>query len=79
VGHAGESDDVAGRAARPVRGGIVPRIGLLERLGASARVTVLSASPGSGKTVLLRTSVLERVSGPLADALTEGSGGEQVL
>jgi LuxR family transcriptional regulator, maltose regulon positive regulatory protein len=46
---------VAGRAARPGLGGVVPRPGLFERLGASARVTVLSAPPGSGKTVLLRS------------------------
>jgi LuxR family transcriptional regulator, maltose regulon positive regulatory protein len=46
---------VAGRAARPGLGGVVPRPGLFERLGESARVTVLSAPPGSGKTVLLRS------------------------
>ena len=33
----------------------MPRPGLFERLGASARVTVISAPPGSGKTVLLRS------------------------
>jgi LuxR family maltose regulon positive regulatory protein len=33
----------------------VSRPGLFERLGASARVTVVSAPPGSGKTVLLRS------------------------
>src|ERR1700755_2352411 len=48
-------DDVTGRAARPGLGGVVPRPGLFERLGASARVTVLSAPPGSGKTVLVRS------------------------
>jgi LuxR family maltose regulon positive regulatory protein len=31
------------------------------------------------RRLLLRTSVLERVSGPLADLLTGGSGGERVL
>ena len=31
------------------------------------------------RRLLLRTSVLERVSGPLADALTGGTGGEQIL
>jgi LuxR family transcriptional regulator, maltose regulon positive regulatory protein len=31
------------------------------------------------RRLLLRTSVLERVSGPLADALTGGSGGERML
>jgi LuxR family transcriptional regulator, maltose regulon positive regulatory protein len=33
----------------------VSRLGLFGRLGASARVTVVSAPPGSGKTVLLRS------------------------
>ena len=35
------------------------RPGLFERLGASARVTVVSAPPGSGKTVLLRSWIAE--------------------
>ena len=35
------------------------RPGLFERLGASARVTVVSAPPGSGKTVLLRSWIGE--------------------
>jgi len=46
-------------AARPGPGGLVSRPGLFERLGASARVTVLSAPPGSGKTVLLRSWIGE--------------------
>jgi LuxR family maltose regulon positive regulatory protein len=50
---------VAGRAARAGLGGVVPRPGLFERLGASARVTVLSAPPGSGKTVLVRSWIGE--------------------
>jgi LuxR family maltose regulon positive regulatory protein len=45
----------AGRPARPSAGGVVSRPGLFERLAASARVTVVSAPPGSGKTVLLRS------------------------
>src|SRR5689334_20442208 len=59
VGPAEGPDDVAGRPARPGLGGVVPRPGLFERLGASARVTVLSAPPGSGKTVLLRSWIGE--------------------
>jgi LuxR family maltose regulon positive regulatory protein len=40
---------------------------------------VLERQPEEVRRLLLRTSVLERVSGPLADALTKGTGGEQVL
>jgi LuxR family maltose regulon positive regulatory protein len=40
---------------------------------------VLERQPEEVRRLLLRTSVLERVSGPLADALTGGSGGERVL
>ena len=45
----------SGGAARPGTEGIVSRSRLVGRLGASARVTVASALPGSGKTVLLRS------------------------
>jgi len=40
---------------------------------------VLDRQPEETKRLLLRTSVLERVNGQLADALTEGSGGERIL
>jgi LuxR family maltose regulon positive regulatory protein len=40
---------------------------------------VLERQPEEVRRLLLRTSVLERVSGPLADALTKATGGEQVL
>jgi LuxR family maltose regulon positive regulatory protein len=50
---------VADPAARPGAGGVVARLGLFARLGASARVTVVSAPPGSGKTVLLRSWIGE--------------------
>jgi LuxR family maltose regulon positive regulatory protein len=40
-------------AARPGAESIVSQPRLVGRLGASARVTVVSAPPGSGKTVLL--------------------------
>jgi LuxR family transcriptional regulator, maltose regulon positive regulatory protein len=40
---------------------------------------VLERQPAEVRRLLLRTSVLERVSGPLADVLTGGSGGERML
>ena len=46
---------VSGDAARPGAEGIVSRPRLVGRLRASARVSVVSAPPGSGKTVLLRS------------------------
>ena len=48
----------AGRAVRGARG-VVPRPALWGRLGGSARVTVVSAPAGSGKTVLLRSWIGE--------------------
>jgi len=59
MGPAEGSDAVAGRVAHPGAGGVVSRTGLFERLGASARVTVVSAPPGSGKSVLLRSWIGE--------------------
>ena len=55
VGSGVGSDAVAGRVAGPGAGGVVSRPGLFGRLAAPARVTVVSAPPGSGKTVLLRS------------------------
>ena len=55
MGSAVGLDAVAGRVARPGAGAIVSRPRLFERLGASARVTVVSAPPGAGKTVLQRS------------------------
>jgi LuxR family maltose regulon positive regulatory protein len=40
---------------------------------------VLERQPGEVRRLLLRTSVLERVNGELADLLTGGSGGERAL
>src|SRR6202012_5635982 len=40
---------------------------------------VLERQSPEVRRLLLRTSVLERVSGPLADALTGGAGGELIL
>ena len=59
MGPAEGSNAVDGRVARPGTGGVVSRTGLFERLGASARVTVISAPPGSGKSVLLRSWIGE--------------------
>src|SRR6266849_1517167 len=44
-----------------VRGRIVSRQGLFERLDTAARVTQISASAGSGKTFLLRSWLFESV------------------
>src|SRR5499425_1548769 len=54
MGSAVGSGAVAGGAAGRGAGGVVSRPRLFERLGA-ARVSVVSAPPGSGKTVLLRS------------------------
>jgi len=55
MGSAVGAGAVAGGAAGPGAGGVVARPRLFGRLGARARVSVVSASPGSGKTVLLRS------------------------
>src|SRR5690348_12833180 len=52
----GETDGVAERVApRPGPGLVVARPRLWQQLGRSARVTVVTAPAGSGKTVLLRS------------------------
>jgi LuxR family maltose regulon positive regulatory protein len=51
--------DASCPAVPAVRGGIVPRPRLFERLGAAARVTLVSAPAGSGKTNLLRSWLAE--------------------
>jgi LuxR family maltose regulon positive regulatory protein len=58
MGSTAGSDALAGGVAGPGAGDIVSRPRLFERLGA-ARVTVVSAPPGSGKTVLLRSWISE--------------------
>ena len=55
MGSAVASDAAAGGVTGPGAGGIVSRPRLFERLAAPDRVTVVSAPPGSGKTVLLRS------------------------
>src|SRR5579863_871723 len=49
------NSEPVGRVARAGAGGVVSRPVLWERLGEAARVTAVSAPPGSGKTVLLRS------------------------
>src|SRR5205807_4527109 len=58
MGPAEGSDPAVGRVAHP-GAGVVSRPDLTRRLGASARVTVVSAQPGSGKSVLLRSWIGE--------------------
>ena len=72
MAEAKESDVVVGRDAAPGAGGFVLRPGLFGRLGAPARVTVVSAPPGSGKTVLLRSWI--SAGGP-GGARRVGAGG----
>jgi len=55
MGAGGAPDALVGRVADPGAGLVVARPELFRRLGDSARVTVVSAPPGSGKTVLLRS------------------------
>src|SRR6516165_277457 len=55
----GEVDAAAGRVAGVGAGGVVARPGLFGRLGGPARVTVVAAPAGSGKTVLLRSWLAE--------------------
>ena len=59
MGSAGGPESGAIAAVSPGAGGVVPRIGLFGRLEARARVTVVSAPAGSGKTVLLRSWIGE--------------------
>jgi len=56
---AGSSGSTTRNAARPGAAGVVSRPGLSERLSKSARVTVVSAPAGSGKSVLLRSWINE--------------------
>src|SRR6516225_9082340 len=55
MGSAVGAGAAVGGAAGPGAAGVVARPRLFGRLGAQARVSVVSASAGSGKTVLLRS------------------------
>src|SRR5260221_5662481 len=59
MGPVGGSEVVGGRAARRGAGRVVSRRDLFRRLAASARVAVISAPAGSGKTVPLRAWIGE--------------------
>ena len=74
---------VSGALVAPaVRGGIVSRPVLWEQLGNASRVTVVSAPPGSGKTLLLRSWIAEPgladraawVAGRIRSVIRSGSG-----
>jgi hypothetical protein len=60
MGSAVGADAVAGGAAGPGAGGVVSRPRLFGRLGAQARVSVVSAPAGSGKTA---AAVLDQLGG----------------
>jgi len=55
VGPASRSGAVGPQGVAAVRAGVIRRPGLFELLGSAGRVTEVSAPPGSGKTVLLRS------------------------
>ena len=55
----GVADAPAAPGARAVRDGVVARPGLFQRLTQAQRVAQVSAPPGSGKTILLRSWIAE--------------------
>jgi len=67
MGAAGASAGVAWGAAHPGAAGVVSRSGLFDQLRDTARVTVVCAPAGSGKTFLLRSWISE-------DGLAESTG-----
>lgn len=72
-------------AALSLRGHMDPTRFAAEFSGADRTVSeyllaeVLERQPDDVRRLLLRTSILERVNGALADLLTGGSGGERIL
>jgi LuxR family maltose regulon positive regulatory protein len=67
-------------AAHPDRERFVTEFSGSERtVAAYLLAEVLGHEPAEVRDLLLRTSILDRVSGPLADVLTGGSGSERIL
>jgi len=60
----------------PGAGGVVARQALFDRLGGQARVAVVFAPPGSGKTVLLRSWTGQGGTAGRAAWVTAGGGGQ---
>jgi LuxR family transcriptional regulator, maltose regulon positive regulatory protein len=75
VGPAEGSGVPDSRDTRPGAVGIVSRPRLSARLGAAQRVTVVSAPPGSGKTILLRSWITE--AGLAKSVAWVSAGGEE--
>jgi LuxR family maltose regulon positive regulatory protein len=75
MGSAVGSDAVAGGLAGPGAGSVVSRPRLFERLAAPARVILVSAPAGSGKTVLLRSWIAEAGLAGCAPWVPVGRGG----
>jgi len=70
MGPADGSDAAADRVIHPGAGGVVSRPDLTRRLGASTRVTVVSAPPGSGKSARITEEglvVLKRLDQPMRE------------
>jgi LuxR family transcriptional regulator, maltose regulon positive regulatory protein len=74
VGRGGKPDAVAARTPGPGTRGVVARPGLFDRLDGPARVTMVSAPPGSGKTVLLRSWIAEAGLAERAAWISAGPG-----
>src|SRR5215472_7384002 len=74
MGSAGDRIAAGVSVVRAGTGGVVARQGLFERLGDSARVTVVSAPAGSGKTVLLRSWIGEAGLADAAAWVSPGRG-----
>src|SRR5215469_11532293 len=74
MGSAGDQSPVTRPSFVLGQGEVVARPGLFERLRDSARVTVVSAPAGSGKTVLLRSWISEAGLADAAAWVSPGRG-----